>query len=110
MRRICSVFNSYFAISFSMTWTKAWILALAVTTACSGGNQTSGGATAGPTRIPKNDRYCHDASLPHAYEYSDQTAAEKAGCSVVRVYRAVEDEKTGRTMDDEAWVFCCPRR
>ncbi len=93
-----------------MRWTTAWILALAVTTACSGGNRTGDGAAAGPTRTPKNDRHCHDASRPHAYEYSDQTAAEKAGCSVIRVYRTVEDEKTGRMMDDEAWVFCCPRR
>lgn len=93
-----------------MTLATALILALTVVTACSGGKQTSGVTALGPTRTPKNDRYCDNASRPHAYEYPDQTEAEKAGCSVTRVYLAVEDDKTGRMMDGEAWVSCCPRR
>jgi len=92
-----------------MTLASALILAFTVITACNGGSRTGDGTAVGPTRTPKNDRHCDNASRPHAYEYPDQTAAEKAGCSVIRVYHAVEDNKTGRMMDGEAWVFCCPR-
>lgn len=78
-------------------------LGLVVLAAC-------GGAGKSGKRAPENDTYCGDIAKPHAYDYRDQVTAEAEGCGVKRVYGAVKDEKTGKLMDNEIVVFCCPKR
>jgi hypothetical protein len=85
------------------------MLAVLAASACSSSKGT-GTTAAGVQRTPDNDAHCQEAARPHAYEYPDQDAAEAAGCSVTRVYRSVKHPKTGQMMDDEQWIFCCPKR
>ncbi len=64
-------------------------------------------APAGATRTPDDDGRCEGSS--QAYAFGDQAAAERAGCKVVRVY-AQKTRESGPPVDDERWVFCCPKR
>jgi hypothetical protein len=64
---------------------------------------------AGATRTPDDDARCEGTPTPQAYAFSDQTAAERAGCRVVRVFARTTPE-AGPAVDDERWVFCCPKR
>jgi hypothetical protein len=64
---------------------------------------------AGSTRTPDDDVRCEATSMPQAYAFADQAAAERAGCRAVRVY-ARKTPESGPSVDDERWVFCCPKR
>ena len=69
------------------------------------------GGGGGHARAPDYDPFCvTDPKKPHAYAYTDQDSAERDGCSAKRVYRGIQDPKTGQTHDDEFVTFCCPKK
>ena len=72
---------------------------------------THPGGGGGHARSPDYDPFCAtDPKKPQAYAYTDQDSAEKDGCSAKRVYRGIEDPKTGAVHDDEFVTYCCPKR
>jgi hypothetical protein len=84
------------------------IIAVGLALGCGGVEpETKPGSNAKPAA--QNDQYC-DPAHPQAREYPDQQTAESAGCVVKRVYGAVKNKQTGQMMDNEIWVFCCPKQ
>ena len=77
---------------------------------CALGNEScKRDSPAGATRTPDDDVRCEGTPTPQAYAFGDQAAAERAGCRVVRAYVRTTPE-SGPPVDDERWVFCCPKR
>jgi hypothetical protein len=82
---------------------------IAVGVLCALASACTRDSPAGATRTPDDDVRCEGTSTPQAYAFGDQAAAERAGCRVVRVY-AQKMRESGPPVDDERWVFCCPKR